>query len=52
VHLLVIGGSDAGIEAGLAARSLDTSLDVTPDAAQVSVTVLAYGLAGDWDAVT
>jgi NADPH-dependent 2,4-dienoyl-CoA reductase/sulfur reductase-like enzyme len=55
MHLLVIGGSDAGITAGLRARELDPSVEVTVVVADsypnFSICGLPYYLSGevaDW----
>ncbi|MBE1565945.1 FAD-dependent oxidoreductase [Nonomuraea africana] len=51
MHLLVIGGSDAGIEAGLAARSMDPGMDVTLLVADrfpnFSICGIPYHVSGD-----
>ena len=51
MHLLIIGGSDAGISAGLRARELDPSVDVTMVVADAypnfSICGLPYYISGD-----
>lgn len=51
MHLLTIGGSDAGISAGLRARELDSSVEVTIVLADAypnfSICGLPYYLSGD-----
>lgn len=51
MHLVVVGGSDAGISAGLRARQLDPSAEVTLVVADVypnfSICGIPYFISGD-----